>query len=240
MRSFVCGQCHVEYYCANKDGAHLPLGERPQGRRGPGADVLERADLPGWQAPSYDYRARVRPARPIYKVQHPEFELWSQGIHARSGVSCSDCHMPYERKGAMKLSSHDVRSPLEQLNNSCQTCHNVPEAQLRERVEITQQNTLALMERAAVAMTDMLDAIAAARAAGAHDEDLADVWLLPAQGDVAARLLSSENSRGFHADQEAARILGESIDYSRRAQAEALRWGLLADRRRPGPPVSLR
>ena len=35
--------------------------------------------------------------------------------------------------------------------------------------------------------------------------------------------ISSENSKGFHADQEAARILAESIDYSRRAQAAALR-----------------
>jgi nitrite reductase (cytochrome c-552) len=35
--------------------------------------------------------------------------------------------------------------------------------------------------------------------------------------------ISSENSRGFHADQEAARILAESIDYSRQAQALALR-----------------
>ena len=40
---------------------------------------------------------------------------------------------------------------------------------------------------------------------------------------VAALHISSENSRGFHADQEAARILGESIDYSRQAQAMALR-----------------
>jgi nitrite reductase (cytochrome c-552) len=35
--------------------------------------------------------------------------------------------------------------------------------------------------------------------------------------------ISSENSIGFHADQEAMRILGESIDYSRQAQALALR-----------------
>ncbi len=32
-----------------------------------------------------------------------------------------------------------------------------------------------------------------------------------------------ENSKGFHADQEAARILGESIDYSRKATSAALR-----------------
>jgi nitrite reductase (cytochrome c-552) len=36
--------------------------------------------------------------------------------------------------------------------------------------------------------------------------------------------ISSENSRGFHASQESARILGESIDYSRQAQAQALRF----------------
>jgi nitrite reductase (cytochrome c-552) len=66
----------------------------------------------------------------LFKVQHPEFELWSQGIHARSGVSCADCHMPYERDGAMKLSNHNVRSPMENINNACQTCHNVPEQEL--------------------------------------------------------------------------------------------------------------
>jgi nitrite reductase (cytochrome c-552) len=36
-------------------------------------------------------------------------------------------------------------------------------------------------------------------------------------------IISSEHSDGFHADQEAVRVLGESIDYSRQAQAAALR-----------------
>jgi nitrite reductase (cytochrome c-552) len=27
---------------------------------------------------------------PTLKAQHPEFEMWNQGIHARAGVSCSD------------------------------------------------------------------------------------------------------------------------------------------------------
>jgi nitrite reductase (cytochrome c-552) len=34
--------------------------------------------------------------------------------------------------------------------------------------------------------------------------------------------ISSENSMGFHADQETARVLAESIDLSRRAQIAAL------------------
>ena len=103
----------------------------------------------------------------MYKAQHPEFELWSQGVHARSGVSCADCHMPYERQGAMKVSSHWVRSPLLNINNACQTCHNVPEDELRDKVDTIQARTKSQIERAATAMTDMLDAILEAKAAGA-------------------------------------------------------------------------
>ena len=48
----------------------------------------------------------------VLKAQHPEFELWNKGVHAQSGVSCADCHMPYKREGALKVSDHWVRSPL--------------------------------------------------------------------------------------------------------------------------------
>lgn len=219
MRSMVCGQCHVEYYCANRDVLEFPWG---QGLR------MEQLEA-HWDAKAfpdgssfYDYRHGETGAE-VLKVQHPEFELWSQGVHARSGVSCADCHMPYVRDGAMKVSSHNVRSPLESINNSCQQCHNVDEAELREKVETIQDRTLALMERAAGAMTDMLDAILEAKAAGASDDDLAPAFALQRKAMWRLDYISSENSRGFHADQEATRILGESIDYSRQAQAMALR-----------------
>lgn len=41
---------------------------------------------------------------------------------------------------------------------------------------------------------------------------------MAAQGIVLRRLVEAENSTGFHADQEAARILAESIDASRQGQ----------------------
>ncbi len=172
--------------------------------------------------PFYDYKHGETGAS-VYKVQHPEFELWSQGIHARSGVSCADCHMPYERVGATKVSNHNVRSPLENLNAACQNCHRTSEADLRDRIENIQARNTALMERAAEAMTDMLDAILEAQASGVSEEDLAEVLKLQRKAMWRLDYISSENSRGFHADQEAARILGESIDYSRQAQAAALR-----------------
>ncbi len=219
MRSFVCGQCHVEYYCANKDTLEFPWGQ------GLKMEQLE-AHWDAKQFPDgtdfYDYKHGETGAE-VLKVQHPEFELWSQGVHARSGVSCADCHMPYERDGAMKVSSHNVQSPMENINSACQQCHNDNENTLREKVETIQGRTVALMERSAAAMTDMLDAIMEAKASGATDEQLAPVYALQRKAMWRLDYISSENSMGFHADQEAARILGESIDYSRQAQAMALR-----------------
>jgi nitrite reductase (cytochrome c-552) len=219
LRSFVCGQCHVEYYCASKETLFFPWNN------GLKVEQIEKTydehKFPDGEA-FYDFEHGETGAR-VYKAQHPEFELWSQGVHARSGVSCADCHMPYERQGAMKVSSHWVRSPMLNINNACQTCHNVPEQELREKVETIQGRTSSLLQRAATAMTEMLDAIRDAEAAGASPEELAPIFELQKKSMWRLDFISSENSLGFHADQEAARILGESIDYSRQAQAAALR-----------------
>jgi nitrite reductase (cytochrome c-552) len=82
-------------------------------------------------------------------------------------------------------------------------------------------------------MTDMLDAIREAQAAGATAEQLASIFELQKKAMWRLDFISSENSKGFHADQEAARALGESIDYSRQAEAAALRLRAPA-----APPVN--
>jgi nitrite reductase (cytochrome c-552) len=219
MRSFVCGQCHVEYYCGPKETLFFPWN------KGLKVEQIESTydehKFPDG-SPFYDFEHGETKAH-VYKAQHPEFELWSQGIHARSGVACADCHMPYQRVGAMKVSSHWVRSPLLNINNACQTCHNVPEEELRDKVDAIQGRTKSQLQRAAKAMTDMLDAIREAEAAGATAEQLAPIFELQKKAMWRLDFISSENSMGFHADQEAMRILGESIDYSRQAEAAALR-----------------
>jgi nitrite reductase (cytochrome c-552) len=233
MRVFVCAQCHVEYYCASKETLFFPW------ENGLSADQIEQTYdnhvFPDG-TPFYDYEHGETGAR-AYKAQHPEFELWSQGVHARSGVTCADCHMPYERQGAMKVSSHWVRSPLLNINNACQTCHNVPEEELLEKVYTIQDRTKSVMGRAAGAMTAMLDAIREAQAAGATDEQLAQAYDLQRKAMWRLDYISSENSMGFHADQEAVRILAESIDYSRQAQAMAVRMRAPAAPSTEGLPV---
>src|SRR5687767_1366937 len=132
MRAYVCGQCHVEYYFKGPEKRLV----YPWAKGIKVEQILAYYDEVG-QA---DWTHALTGA-PTLKAQHPEFEMWSQGIHARSGVACPDCHMPYTRAGALKISDHHVRSPVLNLNNACQTCHKWPEEELRARVETIQTRT---------------------------------------------------------------------------------------------------
>ena len=154
----------------------------------------------------------------VLKAQHPEFEMWSQGIHAKSGVACADCHMPYERVGSQKISDHHVRSPLLNINKACQTCHRWPEEELRARVEAIQERTHLLRDQAMDAVVALIDDLGKAMAAGRSDDDLALARKLQRQAQFRLDFVEAENSTGFHAPGEAARILAESINLAREGQ----------------------
>src|SRR5262249_29707403 len=111
---------------------------------------------------------------PVLKAQHPEFEMWSQGIHARSGVACADCHMPYMREGAVKISDHNVKSPLLNIARACQTCHRYSEAEIKARAETIQDRNRKLMDRSEEALLELLDALKAAKERGVPDEKLTE------------------------------------------------------------------
>jgi nitrite reductase (cytochrome c-552) len=217
MRSFVCGQCHVEYYCGPKATLFYPWNN------GLKVEQIE-AYYDSYKFDDghrfYDWQHEETGAE-VLKAQHPEFEMWSQGIHARSGVSCADCHMPYTREGALKVSDHWVRSPLLNISRSCQVCHVYPEEEIRSRVAAIQDRTHTLMQRTAKAVTDMLDAIADAKKSGASSASLTPVLELQRKAQWRLDFVAAENSMGFHAPAEAARILAESIDYARQAQVQA-------------------
>jgi nitrite reductase (cytochrome c-552) len=131
--------------------------------------------------------------------------------------------MPYERVGALKVSDHWVRSPLLNLNRACQTCHAVPEKELEARVLTIQDRHHALLQRAARATTDMLDAIVAAKKEGASEATLQAAAAQHRKAQWRLDFVAAENSMGFHAPQELARILGEVIDHARQGQLEAER-----------------
>lgn len=221
MRSYVCGQCHVEYYCASNMKLTFPWGK---GLRVEQVEAFWDETVFPDGTPFYDY-AHAESGAKVLKAQHPEFELWSQGIHARSGVSCADCHMPYMRDGASKISDHWVRSPLLNVNRACQTCHRFSEQELLQRVDDIQQRNFDLLQRAGAALMEQLDAIEVAKADGATADDLAAALDLQRKAQWRLDFIAAENSMGFHAPQEAARILGEAIDYAHKGSLIATRWG---------------
>jgi nitrite reductase (cytochrome c-552) len=267
MRSFVCGQCHVEYYCGKGMTLFFPWAE------GLKVEQIEH-QYDNLQVKGHRFKdwVHAETGMEVLKAQHPEFEVWSQGIHARSGVACADCHMPYKREGAMKVSEHWVRSPLLQVNRSCATCHPYSDEEIKSRVEAIQDRNHALMTRAGQAATSMLDAIVAVRKpyddqnreaavvkareslakkadfaklrpeeqekrmAAATKANLLALWQEKVEKEPKLKELgelqraaqwrldfvAAENSMGFHAPQEMARILGESIDLSRQAEVKAV------------------
>ncbi|MCL5994658.1 MAG: ammonia-forming cytochrome c nitrite reductase subunit c552 [Chloroflexi bacterium] len=213
MRTYVCAQCHVEYYFKG-DNKVLTF----PWDNGLNIDEIEAYyDEIGFK----DWTHKETNA-PMLKMQHPEFEMWSSGLHAKSGVTCADCHMPYVREGVVKISDHWLRSPLTNLNNACQTCHKQDEQALKERVLTIQERTATLLRRTETALINAIDAISAAQAAGASDSDLEQARTLHRRASMRWDFVSSENSTGFHSPQEAARILADAIDYARQAQVEAI------------------
>ena len=284
-RSFVCGQCHVEYFCGKGMTIFFPWAE------GLRVEQMEHLydgmqDKAGKRFKDWTH---AETGMEVLKAQHPEFEMWSQGIHARSGVACADCHMPYKREGAQKLSEHWVRSPLLSPNRSCAGCHPYGDDELKARVLAIQDRHFALLTRAGQAAVAMLDAIVAVRkpyderaregavararealaktdgfaalAKEEQDKKLAAATkanLLAAWREVVGKtpalkeleelqraaqwrldFVAAENSMGFHAPQEMARILGESIDLSRQAEVKAalLSGGTLAMAAPAAPPA---
>ncbi|MEK6711965.1 MAG: ammonia-forming cytochrome c nitrite reductase subunit c552 [Nitrospinota bacterium] len=209
MRSFVCGQCHVEYYFMGPEKRLVyPWAEGLKVENM--LSYYDRVQFRDW--------THAETGAPSLKAQHPEFELWAQGIHARSGVSCTDCHMPYERAGALKISDHHVRSPLLNINRACQTCHKWSEAELKGRVEEIQERTHKLRNIAMDALMALIADLKAARAQGLQGPPLAAAQDFQRKAQFYLDFVEAENSTGFHAPQEAARILGESIDFSRKGQ----------------------
>jgi nitrite reductase (cytochrome c-552) len=210
MRAYVCGQCHVEYYFK---GAEKRLTYPWD--KGLRADEI----LAYYEESGFKDWTHAETGAPTLKAQHPEFEMWSQGIHARSGVACADCHMPYQREGAMKISDHHVQSPLLNVNRACQTCHRWTEEELRARVHTIQDRTYQVRNLAMDGLMALIADIKAARGRGASDADLERARNHQRRAQFLLDFIEAENSMGFHADQEAVRVLALSMDETRRGQA---------------------
>lgn len=230
MRAFICAQCHVEYYFAPDESRRLTF---PWFKGTKADSIMSYYDEIGFK----DW-VQADTGAPMLKAQHPEFETWSQGTHAAAGVACADCHMPYIRKGALKISDHHVRSPLLNINNACQGCHRAPEEELLARVERIQERSEEMVHTALDGLMQYIDAIMAAQAAGMEPARMEEALKCQRAATYLIDFVEAENSQGFHAPQESARILFKAMDYLRQGNAVLGKAGAPAEVPAPAPDAA--
>lgn len=212
MRSLVCAQCHVEYYFKGKEEKYLTF---------PWDDGLKAEDMEKYydRVGHVDWTHAISGAKMV-KMQHPDYEVFQQGVHAYRGVSCADCHMPYKSEGGIKFTDHQVRSPLENIANSCQVCHKWSEDEIRGRVEGMQTNHLQMLSTVEEAITKLHLEIGDAIKIGATDADLEKSRGLVSKAQMYWDYVAANNGMGFHAPQETARVLNKALKFASEGRLE--------------------
>jgi nitrite reductase (cytochrome c-552) len=208
MRSYVCGQCHVEYYFKGPE-KRLTF---PWHKGLKVENALAYYDEVGHA----DFVHKDTGTKAL-KAQHPEFEMYMQGVHARSGVACADCHMPYRREGGMKISDHHVRSPLLNINRACQGCHHFSEEEMKSRAEAIQLRFGAARDLAMDAVVELINDIKNAQGK-ASEADLNAARDFHRKAQFYVDYVEAENSMGFHGGGEEIRILADATDMARKGQ----------------------
>ena len=215
MRTLVCAQCHVEYYFKKEPKNYLAF---------PWKNGLKIEDM----EKTYDENGHVDwvhaiSKTPMIKMQHPDYEVYSQGVHAYRNVSCADCHMPYKTEGAAKFTDHHIQSPLLNVANSCAVCHRWGEQEIKTRVEGIQDKVREGRDRAELALAKAHLDVAACMQAGATDDELKPLRALIRRSQMRWDYVAANNGMGFHAPQECQRILAGANDLAQEARVGAAR-----------------
>jgi nitrite reductase (cytochrome c-552) len=208
MRNYVCAQCHVEYYFESSgNNLVFPLVS---------GMLVEQIEQHFDEANFSDWTHEETGAG-LIKIQHPNFELHSQSVHAAEDTSCVDCHMPTVQVGGMAISDHGMGSPLKQAQQACMGCHRGTPDRIIERTRRIQQNTEALLANTEAALSDLMDSIVSARSAGASDSDLQAARLAHRRAQLRWDFIDADASKGFHASRETTRILNDAMAIAREA-----------------------
>lgn len=214
MRTLVCAQCHVEYYF-QAPNSYLTF---------PWDEGLSAEKIDGYYTEKkFSDWTHAISKTPMLKMQHPDYEVYTTGIHAYRNVACADCHMPYKTEGGSKFTDHDVQSPLLNLANSCAVCHRWGEEEIRTRVEGIQDKVHEGRTRAESAIAQAHFDIAAAMESGANDEELKPARDLIRKAQLRWDYVAANNGMGFHSPQECQRLLTAAVDLAGQCRVESAR-----------------
>lgn len=225
MRSLVCAQCHVTYNIPkDQDMKSVGVFFPWQGSKW-GNISIENIIKKIRSDPAYgEWKQNVTGFK-LGFIRHPEFELFSNNsVHWKAAASCADCHMPYTRVGAFKVSDHRVMSPLKGDMKACTQCHPEKAEWLREQVTAIQDRTASLMLRSGYATATVAKLFETAHAQQAQGKTI-DKALYDRAKDFYEEafyrcvFIGAENSIGFHNPTEAMRVLGDAIAFAAKSEA---------------------
>jgi len=224
MRSLVCAQCHVEYYFNSK----LPGKEGTPYLVFPWKDGMSAENMISYydDIEFSDWTHDISKA-PMLKAQHPDYEVFMTGVHAKRGVSCADCHMPYISEGGQKFTDHHIQSPLNKVANACQVCHREETesliADVFERQDKIKQNQTILEKLLVRAHVEAGKAWELNAQEGQMKNILIDIRHAQWRWDFVA----ASHGGSFHSPVEMGRILGSGINIAQEARLKLAR--LLAE-----------
>ena len=138
-RAEVCANCHVEYYFAGD----LKQVTFPWDNGQTVDDIEKYYDDIGFS----DWTHSLSKA-PMLKAQHPDFEIWSLGMHGKNGVTCIDCHMPkVQGKDGKVYTDHQIQNPFDAFDTTCANCHDQSKEKLKDIVASRKKEVKDVMGR---------------------------------------------------------------------------------------------
>ncbi|VAX29282.1 Cytochrome c552 precursor [hydrothermal vent metagenome] len=213
MRTLVCAQCHVTYSISkNREGKST--GVKFPWANGKWGNISIEGIIKQIQDENLrEWKHRIT-GQKLGHVRHPEFELFTApgSVHWAANVACADCHMPYERVGSQKISSHRWESPFKKNMKPCMQCHNQTEDWLKKQVINIQDRVNHNFTKAGYAVAEAALTIEAALKTPGVDKDLiSKAQHTYEQAYLRVTFIGAENSMGFHNPPEAMRILTDAL-----------------------------
>ncbi|MCL3779998.1 ammonia-forming cytochrome c nitrite reductase [Prolixibacteraceae bacterium JC049] len=222
MRSLVCAQCHVEYYFnknVEKGAAYLTF----PWDKGMSVEAMEEYyDEMGFK----DWTHKLSKA-PMLKAQHPGYEVYLTGVHAKRGVSCADCHMPYKSEGGQKFTDHKIQSPLNNVANSCQVCHREETKQLV--ADVYERQDMIIENRDKLEELVVRSHVEAKKAwdLGAKEDQMKDILMGIRHAQWRWDYAAASHGGSFHSPVETSRVISTGITIAQETRIKLAR--LLSD-----------
>ncbi|MGK7393531.1 MAG: ammonia-forming cytochrome c nitrite reductase [Candidatus Cyclobacteriaceae bacterium M3_2C_046] len=219
MRNLVCAQCHVEYYF-NKETPYegVPYLTFPWDN---GLDLVAMEEYYD-ELEFADWTHKLSQA-PMLKAQHPDYELFLTGIHAKRGVTCADCHMPYRSEGGVKFTDHHIQSPLNNVSTSCQVCHRESEEELISNVYSNQDKVNSARRIAEDLLAKAHIEAAFAWESGATEEQMEDILMDIRHAQWRWDFSVASHGAAAHAPTECLQLLSTSINLAQEARLKLSR-----------------